>query len=71
MRMQRNFGGEKLHRVSVTLTTGVCANIRTRTNACRVLDKQQLPGILVGGTCPGVSYQLQLVVLAANRDAPR
>jgi hypothetical protein len=52
--MQRDFGGGKLHRVSATLS--VPANIRVRTNI-RVLDKQQLPGILIGGTCPGVSTQ--------------
>jgi len=53
MKMQRDFGGGKLHRVSATLNLA-CADIRVRTNI-RVLDKQQLPGILIGGTCPGVS----------------
>jgi SH3-binding glutamic acid-rich protein len=37
--------------------------IRVRTTL-RVLDKQQLPGILIGGTCPGVgtiNYQCETV----------
>lgn len=55
MKMRRDSGGGKLHRVSATKC--VPANIRVRTNI-RVLDKQQLPGILIGGTCPGVSTQL-------------
>jgi len=38
-----------------------------RVNPC-VPDKQQLPGILVGGTCPGVRYSTT-VVQAANAHA--
>ena len=55
MRMQRDCGGGKLHRVSTMLS--VC-RYPSPNNIRRVLDKQQLPGILIGGTCPGVSYQL-------------
>jgi hypothetical protein len=55
MKMQRDFGGGKLHRVSATLNVPTSESEQT----IRILlDKQQLPGILIGGTCPGVSYQL-------------
>jgi len=33
----------------------VCQHPSPNKHFVRVLDKQQLPGILIGGTCPGVS----------------
>jgi SH3 domain-binding glutamic acid-rich protein len=34
----------------------------------RVLDKQQLPGILVGGTCPGVGNPITAIALNADAN---
>jgi hypothetical protein len=43
-----------------------CTALAVHSNESRVPDKQQLPGILVGGTCPGVGSS---GTLAANVHA--